>query len=195
MKHGRLMKFLFPICTILAITLAVSCGKKRETVPVLDTVVEKPYQELDSTAMYYYNTGKLQWKLESKHMKKVLADTGHVVANPVRLCVYDSLGKETSRILSDSGSTDGPMQQFSVWGNVFVHAQNGVRVKSNKLNWDLKKHLVTSDDYVQLMTVNGDVLRGKGMEAAEDFSWWKFFHDVTGRFPNFKERMDKGEGF
>jgi len=189
------MKSLFPIIGILAIFLSVSCGKKQEIAPVSDAVIDQPYQELDSTAMYYYNGGKLQWKLESKHLKKVLADTGHVLANPVRLSVYDSLGKESSRVLSDSGSTDSPMQKFCVWGNVVVHAQNGVLVKSNKLNWDLKKHLVTSDDYVQLHTKNGDVLQGKGMEAAEDFSWWKFLHDVSGRFPNFKERADKGEGF
>ena len=183
------------LCAILSIILAFSCGKKSESVPVSDAIVDQPYQELDSTAMYYYNAGKVQWKLESKHMKKVLADTGHVIANPVRLSVYDSLGRETSRVLSDSGSTDGPMTKFCVWGNVFVHAQNGVLVKSNILNWDLKKHLVTSDDYVQLQTQNGDVLQGKGMEAAEDFSWWKFLHNVSGRFPNFKERAEKGEGF
>ena len=77
-----------------------------------DVVVGQPYQELDSTGMYYYNAGKLQWKLDSKHMKKVLADTGLVMANPVKLSVYDSLGKETSQVLSDSGSTDGPMKKF-----------------------------------------------------------------------------------
>jgi LPS export ABC transporter protein LptC len=189
------MKSFFPIFAILTIILAVSCGKKKETVPVSDVVIGLPYQEIDSTAMYYYNAGKLQWKLESKHMKKVLADTGHVVGSPVRLSVYDSLGKETSKVLSDSGTTDGPMQQFCVWGNVFVHAQNGIRVKANKLNWDLKKHRITSDDYVQLRTLNDDVLQGKGMEAAEDFSWWKFLHNVSGRFPNFKERSEKGDQF
>jgi LPS export ABC transporter protein LptC len=175
--------------------IVTGCGKKKETAPVLDAVVDQPYQELDSSAMYYYNAGRVQWKLESKHMKKVLADTGHVQATPVRLSVYDSLGKETSLVLSDSGTTDGPMQHFCVWGNVFVQAQNGVRVKSNILNWDLKKHLVTSDDYVQLTTRNGDVLKGRGMEAAEDFSWWKFLHNVSGRFPNFKERVESGEEF
>jgi LPS export ABC transporter protein LptC len=174
--------------------LCVGCAKKKEVVPVSEEVGEA-YQELDSTAMYFYNGKKIQWKLESKHLKKVLADTGHILGYPVKLYVYDSLGKETSRVISDSGLTDDAMQWFCVWGNVFVKAQNGVRVKSNKLTWSLKTHLVSSDDYVQLQTLNGDVIRGKGMEAAEDFSWWKFLHDVTGRFPNFKERVEKGEDF
>jgi hypothetical protein len=38
-------------------------------------------------------------------------------------------------------------------------------------------------------------MRGKGVDAAEDFSSWQFLHDVSGRFPNFKERIDKGDVF
>jgi LPS export ABC transporter protein LptC len=164
-------------------------------VPVSDTTVEQPYQEIDTTVMCFYNGARLQWKLESNHMRRYLADTGHVFAQPVRLTVYDSLGKVLSRVLSDSGSTDGAMKNFCVWGNVFVKAENGVRVSSQKLFWSLTTHRVTSDDFVQIRTINNDVLRGKGLDAAEDFSWWKFAHDVSGRFPNFKERVEKGQEF
>ncbi len=183
------------LAAVLATTLIIGCSKPKETVPVSDAIITQPYQELDSTAMYYYNGSKVQWRLESKHMKKILADTGHIIASPVRLTVFDSLGKEATKVLSDSGTTDGPMKGFCVWGNVYVKAQNGIRVTSNRLVWDLNKHLVTSNDYVQLKTKNGDILQGKGMEAAEDFSWWKFLHDVSGRFPNFKDRVEKGEEF
>jgi len=188
----------YPILFRLAFAFAVvlsGCSKPKETVPVSDAIITQPYQELDSTAMYYYNGSKVQWKLESKHMKKILSDTGHIIASPVRLTVYDSLGKESTKVLSDSGTTDGPMKGICVWGNVYVKAQNGIRVTSNRLVWDLNKHLVTSNDYVQLKTKNNDILQGKGMEAAEDFSWWKFLHNVSGRFPNFKERAEKGEEF
>jgi LPS export ABC transporter protein LptC len=179
----------------VAVVCIAHCGKNKETVPVSDSVIDHPYQEIDSTAMYYFNGGKLQWKLESQYMRKVLADTGHVLANPVKLYVYDSLGRESMRVLSDSGNSDAPMQMFTVWGNVFVRASNGICVASNRLFWNMKTHRITSDEFVQIKTRNGDILQGKGLEAAEDFSWWKFLHDVSGRFPNFKERVDKGETF
>jgi LPS export ABC transporter protein LptC len=188
------MKSFFKIIIII-VPLLFSCGQKKETVPVSDSVIDHPYQEIDTTTMYYYNAGKLQWKLESQHMKKFIVDTGHILASPVKLNVYDSLGKETSRVLSDSGYTDGAMKSFCVWGNVFVRAQNGVKVTSQKLFWNLNTHRITSGDYVQIKTLKGDILQGKGLDAAEDFSWWKFEHDVSGRFPNFKERVDRGEGF
>jgi LPS export ABC transporter protein LptC len=181
------------LCAILL--LAASCAQKKETVPVTEEVISQPFQEIDTTTMTYYNGAKIQWKLESKHMKKVLGDTGHVQANPVLLNVYDSLGKEITRVISDSGTVDGAMKQFCVWGNVFVKAQNGVRVKSQRLYWNLTTHRITSKDYVQIKTIKGDVLQGKGLDAAEDFSWWKFEHDVSGRFPNFKERVEKGGEF
>jgi LPS export ABC transporter protein LptC len=183
------------IILLFALLLATGCGQKKETVPVSDAVIDHPYQEIDSTTMCYYIAGRLQWRLESKHMRKFIADTGHVLANPVKLNVYDSLGKEISRVLSDSGYTDGSMKTFCVWGNVFVRAQNGVKVTSQKLFWNIATHRITSGDYVQIKTLKGDVLQGKGLDAAEDFSWWKFEHDVSGRFPNFQERVDKGEEF
>lgn len=179
----------------LAALCGLACGPQKENVPIADTAVEQPFQEIDTTVMCFYNGGTLSWKLESNHLRRFFADTGHVFAHPVKLTVYDSAGKEMSKVLSDSGSTDGPMKQFCVWGNVFVKAQNGVRVKAQKLFWSLTTHKVTSGDYVQIKTVKGDVLRGKGLDAAEDFSWWQFAHDVSGRFPNFKERVEKGGEF
>jgi LPS export ABC transporter protein LptC len=180
---------------IAAAALLAACGPKKESVPVSDTFIDHPFQELDTTVMSYYNGGKMQWKLESKHMKKFMSDTGHVVANPVKLHIYDSLGKEIMYVLSDSGTTDGAMQLFCVWGNAYVKAENGIRVTSQRLYWNLKTHRVTSSDYVQIKTLKGDVLQGKGLDAAEDFSWWKFEHDVSGRFPNFKERAEQGDEF
>ncbi len=183
------------LAQLCAAVLIVACGEKKEIMPVSNALVDHPYQELDTTAMRYYNGGRLQWKLESTHIRKFLADTGHVVANPVKLYVYDSTGKNIMIVLSDSGTTDGPMQLFCVWGNAYIKAENGMRVTSQRLYWNLKAHRVTSNDYVQVKTLKGDVLRGKGLDAAEDFSWWKFEHDVSGRFPNFRERADKGDEF
>jgi LPS export ABC transporter protein LptC len=179
----------------LTLLLAMGCSGKKEIIPVSRVSVKTPYQELDSTTMVSYNGSKKTWILESDHIVKVLADTGHIRGAPVKITVFDSLGKQTSKVLSDSGMADALMQEFIVWGNVFVKAENGVRVKTQKLAWNQKTHRVTSDTYVQLITQKGDVLRGKGLDAAEDFSSWRFLHDVSGRFPNFRERVDKGGEF
>jgi LPS export ABC transporter protein LptC len=179
----------------LVIFWTPGCLRKKETAPVSNVTAGTPYQELDSTTMISYNGGRKVWILESNHIVKSLSDTGHIRGDPVAITVFDSLGKQTSTVLSDSGLADASLKSFTVWGNVFVKAENGTRVKAQKLIWNQKTHRVTSDTYVQLTTKKGDVLRGKGLDAAEDFSSWEFKQDVSGRFPNFKERVEKGEEF
>lgn len=190
MQNLRLL-FTFSIIVLIA----NGCSHKKDTVPVSNIIVETPYQEIDSTVMSNYNGSKKVFTLESNHIIKSLTDTGHILAWPVRISVFDSLGKLTSKIISDSGSSDAAMLVLVAWSNVFVKAQNGVRVKAQRLIWNQRTHRVTSETYVQITTQKDDVLRGKGLDATEDFSSWEFKHDVSGRFPNFKERVDKGEDF
>ena len=196
MKYLRSVSIV-PWCLgFMFIALCITgCSRKKEVIPVSNVSVKTPFQEIDSTTMYSYNGSQKTWILESDHIVKVLADTGHIRGNPVKITVFDSLGKQTSKVISDTGLADASMQEFTVWGNVFVKAENGVRVKAQKLTWNQKTHRVASDSYVQLTTRKGDVLRGKGLDAAEDFSSWRFLHDVSGRFPNFRERVDKGGEF
>lgn len=193
------MKRLFLSVAVMAPVVAffsmAGCSGKKETAPVSDIVVESPYQELDTTTMISYNGSRKVWILESSHIVKSLTDTGHIHGNPVTITVFDSLGGQTSKVISDSGTTDASLKEFTVWGNVFVQAQNGTRVNAQRLVWNQKTHRVTSDTYVRLTTKKGDVLRGKGLDAAEDFSSWEFKQDVSGRFPNFKERVERGEEF
>jgi LPS export ABC transporter protein LptC len=189
------MMFMHMFLPALIVFCAVDCSRKKETAPVSNVTVGTPYQELDTTTMISYNGSRKVWVLESSHIVKSLADTGHIRGDPVTITVFDSLGRRTSKVLSDSGTADAALKSFTVWGNVFVQAENGMRVKTQKLFWDQKTHRVTSDTYVQLTTKKGDVLRGKGLDAAEDFSSWEFKQDVSGRFPNFKERAEKGEEF
>jgi LPS export ABC transporter protein LptC len=179
----------------LIVFCTIGCSGKKETAPVSNISVGTPYRQLDTTVMISYNGSRKVWILESVHIVQSLGDTGHIRGDPIAMTVFDSLGRKTSKVLSDSGSADASLKSFTVWGNVFVRAENGMRVKSQKLIWNQKTHRVTSDTYVQLTTKKGDVLRGKGLDAAEDFSSWEFKQDVSGRFPNFKQRVEKGEEF
>ena len=183
------------IFVLFVLAYLAGCSGKKETLPVAADAVKMPYQELDSSVMYSFSGSKKNWILESGHIVKMLADTGHICGVPVKLTVFDSLGKQTSKVLADTGVADASITEITVWGNVFVKAENGVRVKAQKLTWNQKTHRVLSDTYVQLTTAKGDVLRGKGLDAAEDFSSWRFLHDVSGRFPNFRQRVEKGGEF
>jgi len=186
---------IIKLALVVFLFLTSGCGRKKEQVPVSDISVDAPYQELDTASMLFYDGIRKAWQLDAQHIIKSLTDTGHIYGNPIRITVFDSLGKISSKVFADSGSANAKMEMFTVWSNVFVRAENGVRVKAERLDWSQSTHRVTSKDFVEITTQKGDVLRGKGVDATEDFSSWSFLHEVSGRFPNFKERMEKGDEF
>ena len=112
---------------------------------------------------------------------------------PVRLVLFDSIGAVRTRVMADSGLVANDMESYLVWGDVLIRTRDSMVVRTQKLRWLKKTRKVESDTYVQIETKKGDVLRGKGLDATEDFSRFSFKEDVTGAFPDFKRRMENKE--
>ena len=66
-------------------------------------------------------------------------------------------------------------------------------VKSEQLRWYKEERKVTSNTYVQIETPKGDLLRGKGLDATDNFSRFTFKADVRGKFPDFRRRMEEND--
>ena len=184
---------------LVVATLAVAilgfsgCGMKKEPLPVSSDRIGSPYQEFDTTSLFSYAGPFLRWKLDAIHMRKPLGDTGLLLVIPVKLTIYDSLGKSESHVLADTGTTSANMDLLTVWGNVFVKTRENMIIRSPKLVWHRLIKKVTSDTNVQIETAKGDVLRGKGLDATEDFSTSTFKSKVSGEFPDFKNRTESDE--
>jgi LPS export ABC transporter protein LptC len=187
------MKFRVISCKIISAAFFIcffNCNSGKDPVPVSSQSIETPFQEFANATLYFYNKEFMQWKLEAKQMKKPLADSGHILVVPVRLTLFDSLGNVRTFVLADSGSVSGSMDSYFVWGNVYIKNSEGMVVKTQKLKWSKQTHKVESDTYVQIETRKGDILRGKGLDATEDFSHFTFKSNVSGKFPDFKERLE-----
>jgi LPS export ABC transporter protein LptC len=191
------MKKIIPFLLFALVSLlgTPGCGKKEVKLPSSNDSVSVPYQEMEHTVMYFYDKGFKRWKLEAARMRKELDVNAKTLVAPVRLTLFDSLGETTTRVIADSGSTQGTMDNFIVWGNVLVKTEGKMIIKSQKLWWNKNTHKVNSDTYVQIQTAKGDILRGKGLDAREDFSTWTLKQNVTGTFPDFQDRMEKDEDF
>lgn len=189
-----LTKTVISFLLFLCIATGFSCAPKKEPLPVSSDSIMSPYQEFGSSTLFFYEGKLKRWKLESDYMKKPLADTGTMVVTPVKLTLYDSLGNARTRVLADSGFTTPTLQSFTVWGNVYIRNQDSLIVRTQKLWWVKGKRKVESDTYVQIETPKGDVMRGKGLDAAEDFSHFIFKAKVSGQFPDFKRRIETDDG-
>ncbi len=170
------------------------CGGTQE-LPVSEDSLRTPYQEFDHATLFSYEGSLRKWRLQSAYMRKPLSDTGTVLAVPVVLSLFDSAGTTTTKILSDSGTTTAAMESFTIWGDAYVRNKDGLVVRTEKLRLDANTRMWYSDTFVEIRTARGDVLRGKGFEAREDFSHSVFKHNVSGEFPQFRERIESDDTF
>jgi LPS export ABC transporter protein LptC len=190
MKHSTVILIL----ALAGAGLFHGCQEKNE-LPVSGEAVGAPFQEFDRATLYSYAGSTKKWRLQSYYMRKPLADTGTILAVPVVLSLFDSTGATTTRILSDSGTTTPQMEGFAIWGDVYVRTKDGLVVRTERLTLDNQTHMWHSDTFVEIRTAKGDVLRGKGFDAREDFSYSSFRQSVSGHFPEFRERAESDETF
>ncbi len=195
MKKLNISLLYFNLISLLLVVFIVTggCSKKKETIPIVSDTLITPCQEVGKSTLYCYRGKNLVWKLDSDYSWKTLSDTGSMLVVPVRLLIFDTLGKKTTRILSDSGTTTKTLEKFYLWGNVYIKNWDDLIIESESIWWNKVSRLIGSDDYVKIKTPNGDILRGKGLDASESFSWWTLRKSVSGEFPDFKKRMESDE--
>ncbi|MDR3012439.1 MAG: LPS export ABC transporter periplasmic protein LptC [Chitinispirillales bacterium] len=98
-----------------------------------------------------------------------------------------------TRNLRPSARTRPGAETFDLWGNVYIENEDGMIVRSEQLRWLRGQKRITSETFVQVETTKGDILRGKGLDAIDDFSRFSFKAEVSGRFPDFRQRMEEGD--
>lgn len=196
-SHFRLTYAIRNFTVLLSVgllfTIFNGCTPKKESLPVADAEILVPFQEFTNSTIHFYNKNYMQWKLQSKYMRKPITDTGFITMAPVRMTFYDSLGVVKSLIIGDSCVIKNQMESYTIWGDVYIRTRDSMEVRSQKLNWYRDRKKVLSDTFVQIVTQKGDRLRGKGLDATEDFSRFSFKSDVIGRFPDFKRRAESNE--
>ena len=193
-KQPIMKRLLFiSVITIFCFIAASGGCAKKESIPQAPDSLITPCQEVGASTLYAYDGPHLIWILDSDYSSKTLQDTSSMLVVPVRMSIFDTLGSKTTRILADSGLTKKELVEFFIWGNVYIKNYDGQIIQSETLWWNKATRKVGSDDFVKISTPEGDVLRGKGLDANETFSTWSLRENVSGEFPNFQKRMEDDE--
>jgi LPS export ABC transporter protein LptC len=193
LKHIKISPQLIFLCASVHILFSAGCKQKKDILPVAEATIDVPYQEFSNSTLYFYTDNYMQWKLQSKQMRKPVTDTGSIMVTPVKLTLFDSSGAVSTFVLADSGIIKNSMESYNIWGDVYIRTRDSMIIRSQRLIWKKDRRRVESNTYVQIETKKGDKLRGKGLDATEDFSYFKFLSDVKGTFPDFKRRVESKE--
>jgi LPS export ABC transporter protein LptC len=122
----------------------------------------------------------------------IYADTLYVfekedstTAQNVKVDFFNEQGLYQSTLTAQKGLVRQKQQIFSVWGNVVV-ANDTSRLETQSLNWDTKRNLITSNDFVRFER-NKDVITGYGLEADSRLDNVRILRDVSGKMNNIPQ--------
>lgn len=195
------LKIILRRVLILVIVIAVGFGvrlrgcqpKKENTLIRSEKLVHGNGQTLMGANMAAYDDTIKIWELNTDKLIQDV-DARKIRVAPVRLKMYHKRGTVAVTVIADSGTTSPEMEQFHIWGHVVITSFEGNRLRSKSLSWSKPTRRLHSEDYVEISTSSGEVLRGKGFDAAEDLTWWEFHQNVSGRLNNFENDIGFGSG-
>ncbi|MDR0303565.1 MAG: LPS export ABC transporter periplasmic protein LptC [Chitinispirillales bacterium] len=180
---------------IVAVTIFFcSCSQKKSGNVILsnDSMADSVSQILNLSKITAYRNGNKIWELNANEIIQI-SENKRIKANPVKLLIYDETAILSAVLYADSAISNESTDSLFVWGNVKFNAESGEKLFSNSLEWNKRKKMLLSNDFVELKSADGEVMRGKGFKADESFKWWEFAQEVTGNFPSVDAEFEKNE--
>lgn len=140
-----------------------------------------PIMEVGNLAITYSDSGRVLVKMSTAIQEKMQnEDERYPKAVYVNFINQDAV--EYSSLRGDSGKYIKSEDHYVIMGNVFFYNREEQQsLTTNELIWNPRKKVVHTDKKVQINTPT-DQLIGNGMEAAQDFSTYKFIGGITGFF-------------
>ncbi len=112
-------------------------------------------------------------------------------AHNLKVMFYNSQGQYQSTLTAKSGLVRQKIQKFNVWGDVVVQNDTS-RLDTQSLNWDAKRNLITTDDYVRFQR-GKDIITGYGLETDSRLDNVKILSNVQGQMhqiPSSERELD-----
>ena len=188
----RYVKKVGILLLIIAIAFIVNkkgmVNKDKNKLKKIDNVINGTGQHLTGVTLTAYDDTVKVWVLKTDNLSQD-DKIKRINVHPVNLTMYNDSGVVTTTVVSDSGFTTEKMDFFHIWGHVTITDKDTNKMFSNSLSWNKKERLLTSPDIVTIKTHKGEILQGRGFEASEDFSWWEFKQDVSGKFNNIEDEF------
>jgi len=152
-------RFVLPL-VLLTLALA-GCSrndKSSDTDPTAIDSAAYPDSEVSGAKIYLYNRGGVTTEIVADKIVQFESKDSTMAYN-LDIDAFDTLGAVTSQVFGDSGIIRENEGRFTIFGNVVVITEDGMRLETDYLYWDSKHDRIFTDAFVQI-TTEGEVLRG-----------------------------------
>lgn len=170
-----LMKYLIPYCLCcLCLAANYSCGNKDEDIAEIQDYTG-PIREGENLVLYRSDSAVVTLKMETP---KVLDFRSGDQEFPQGFFLefYDKQGNPTSSLRADYCYYTKKDELYKATGNVVVQdRETNDKLNTEELFWNRKKEEIFTDKFVRIEK-DGELYVGDGLEAKQDFSYWKILN-------------------
>ena len=133
---------------------------------------EGPILELSNIESFYSDSAIVRLKLVAPKQYEYENNDREFI-DGIYLEFYEKDGSISSTLEANYCYHYGNEDRWRAFGNVIVkNMVNYEQLNTEELYWEPKKEKVYTDKFVRIET-DGEIYTGEGMEAPQDFSYWR----------------------
>lgn len=162
---------IFHISLFLITTFnMLSCSDTRSVDEM--ALYEGPILELTDIESYYSDSAVVRMKLVAPKQLE-FENNDSEFPEGLYVEIYDKDGVISSTLEANYAYKYNKENKWRALRNVIVkNIENDEQLHTEELFWEPQKELVYTNKFVRIETED-QILMGEGMEASQDFSWWR----------------------
>ena len=169
------MKFFdFSIVLVFGASLLVACQSRNNELLEIQEY-SGPIVELGPAVTYYSDSAKVKMRMEAPRQLE-FGSGDREFPEGIFLQFYNAEGNPTSTLKADYCYYTKKEDLYKATGNVVVKdAETNDRLDTEELYWNQKDEEVFTEKFVRIEK-DGELHVGDGLEAKQDFSYWKILN-------------------
>ena len=158
---------------LLIIIVWTSCNEIQQESDM--PIYEGPILELTNTVSYYSDSSVVRIKLEAPKQLE-FENNDREFKDGIYLEFYEPDGSLSSNLRANYCYYYAKEDKWRALGDVIVkNIANNEQLNTEELFWIPDDEIVYTNKFVRIET-EGEIYMGEGMEAKQDFSWWRIEH-------------------
>jgi LPS export ABC transporter protein LptC len=171
-KPKNRYKILKSIVILLGITMLLSCENSMKEVQILTTNQNLPLQKGKEVEYIFTDSTKIQYRAFAIEFVETATEEGKFNEFPKggRIISYDSDESVAWEIKANYAKNYANNKIWELRNNVVAKSDDGKVINTELLFWDQNKKLIYSDQYVRIITEDGQVLEGTSFTSDEEMN-------------------------
>jgi LPS export ABC transporter protein LptC len=159
----------------LVMILASGCEEKIKpsVLPGLDSK-SIPQQESWNSTIVISDSGRVQARIRAGYIQKYDGPQATLMSQGVVVHFYNEAGKQTTVMTARQGKINEQTSDIEAAGDVLVVSDDSTHLRSEKMYYDSRRHLIHTPEYVHVTSPRENV-QGRGFESDQRLNNYKIF--------------------